>query len=77
MLDARVIREAVRRVVAAASTPRRVFLFNSYARGDATDRSDVDLLVVERKQFGQIPAIFLETNNVRKSHAPLRQSMGV
>jgi hypothetical protein len=35
------------------------------------------LLVVERKQFGQIPAIFLETNNVRKSHAPLRQSMGV
>ena len=37
---------AVERLVAAAH-PKQIILFGSHARGDADDRSDVDLLVVE------------------------------
>lgn len=38
---------AVERLVAAAR-PKQIILFGSYARGDADDHSDIDLLVVER-----------------------------
>jgi predicted nucleotidyltransferase len=31
----------------AAARPKQIILFGSYARGDADDHSDVDLLVVE------------------------------
>ena len=34
---------------AAATKPARVVLFGSYARGDATEKSDVDFLVIEKK----------------------------
>jgi predicted nucleotidyltransferase len=40
------IESAVRTIVDAAK-PERVVLFGSYARGDATDDSDLDLLVIE------------------------------
>ena len=40
-----VIEEMVRIVVAVAD-PEKVILFGSYARGDATEDSDVDLLVI-------------------------------
>jgi uncharacterized protein len=36
------------RVAAAASSPVKVIVFGSYGRGDATEDSDLDLLVVER-----------------------------
>jgi len=32
--------------------PERIVLFGSWARGEADERSDVDLLVVEREPFG-------------------------
>lgn len=35
-------------LIEAASTPAKVILFGSRARGDASDRSDFDFLVVER-----------------------------
>lgn len=38
---------AVERLVAVAQ-PTRIILFGSQARGDANDRSDVDLLVIKR-----------------------------
>ncbi len=41
------LRVAVERLVAAAQ-PKQIILFGSYARGDADDHSDIDLLVVER-----------------------------
>ncbi len=38
------------RIAAAASSPAKVILFGSYARGNATESSDVDILVLQ-KQF--------------------------
>ena len=48
MLTEQTIQDAVRRVVEAAHAPVKVILFGSYARGCATEASDLDLLVVER-----------------------------
>jgi predicted nucleotidyltransferase len=42
------IQQAVARLVAAAN-PSKVILFGSYARGDATEDSDLDLMVIERE----------------------------
>lgn len=47
MLQTENIQQAIDRVVSAASQPSRVILFGSYARGDAGEHSDLDLLVVE------------------------------
>ena len=49
MLDAQTIQSAARRVAAAASSPARVIVFGSYARGDADEDSDLDLIVIERE----------------------------
>ncbi|MCX8086308.1 MAG: nucleotidyltransferase domain-containing protein [Rhodocyclaceae bacterium] len=49
MLDSETIAAAVERVVAAAQSPSRVIVFGSYARGDADEGSDLDLMVIERE----------------------------
>jgi predicted nucleotidyltransferase len=49
MLSSDAIREAAKRAAAAANAPVRVIVFGSYGRGDATEDSDLDLLVVERE----------------------------
>ncbi len=46
MLTETQIQEAANRIVAALK-PKKVILFGSYARGDATENSDLDLMVVE------------------------------
>lgn len=48
MLSPAAITSVAERIVAAASSPAKVILFGSYARGDASEDSDLDLLVVER-----------------------------
>ena len=32
--------------------PEQIYLFGSHARGDASDQSDLDILIVEREPFG-------------------------
>lgn len=49
MLTDRHIDEIGRRIVAAASSPATVIVFGSYGRGNATEDSDLDLVVVERE----------------------------
>ncbi len=42
------LRALASKLIDSATAPATVYLFGSYARGDATANSDVDLLVVER-----------------------------
>ncbi len=45
------IERMVQRIVAEVD-PEKVVLFGSWARGEASEQSDVDFLVVEREPFG-------------------------
>ena len=49
MLAQHAILDAARRAANAASSPASVMLFGSYARGDADEGSDLDLLVIEHE----------------------------
>lgn len=53
MVTADQIDNAGQLLAGAASSPARVVLFGSYARGDATEDSDLDFLVIERKVNGR------------------------
>ena len=52
MISEQTIQQAVARLVAAAN-PSKVILFGSYARGDATEDSDLDLMVIEPEVVNQ------------------------
>jgi predicted nucleotidyltransferase len=47
VLSETMVMNAARRLASAASQPARIIVFGSYARGEADDDSDLDLLVVE------------------------------
>ena len=47
MLDQAQLDQTARRVASAASRPATVIVAGCYARGDATDASDLDLVVVQ------------------------------
>ncbi len=49
MLNDKQIQDAVQRLAAVAREPLSIILFGSYARGEANDGSDLDLMVVERE----------------------------
>lgn len=65
MLGMQAIHSAAERIVAAASSPAKVIVFGSYARGDAGDDSDLDLLVVEK-----------EVSNHTREYLQLREAVG-
>jgi predicted nucleotidyltransferase len=48
MISEETINKAVDRLL-QVSKPLKIFLFGSYARGDAREHSDLDFLVVERE----------------------------
>lgn len=49
MLTEFAIQQAARQIVSAANSPLKVILFGSYARGEANEGSDLDLIVIERE----------------------------
>jgi predicted nucleotidyltransferase len=49
MIDMAIIQAAAQRLAAAASSPSRIILFGSYARGTADEGSDLDLMVIEHE----------------------------
>ncbi len=60
------IQQAVDRLVVAAN-PSKVILFGSYARGDATEDSDLDLMVIE----AEVPNKFDELVRLRQALRPM------
>jgi uncharacterized protein len=61
MLSEQIIQSAVNRLIGVAHSPLKVILFGSYARGDAKDASDLDLLVVEE----DVPNLVEEYDRLR------------
>ena len=52
--------------------PRRIYLFGSHARGSPRADSDVDLLVVEDRNFGPDHNRWSELKRIRKALRPFR-----
>jgi uncharacterized protein len=52
MISEIAIQQAVSKLVEAAK-PSKIILFGSYARGDATEDSDLDLMVIEAEVSSQ------------------------
>ena len=67
MVSEQIIQQAVE-LLRQAANPRRIILFGSYARGQADDRSDVDLMVIE----GPAPDVMSEMVRLRRVLSPLR-----
>jgi predicted nucleotidyltransferase len=63
----RIVEEVVR-----TAEPEQVYVFGSFARGEACEDSDVDLLVVERDDFGKHRSRFQETNRIYKALSGFR-----
>ena len=70
MISNDTIAEAVRLLVQAAN-PTRVILFGSYARGDARDDSDLDLLVVLRELVNKRAEMVRLRNLLRPLRIPV------
>ncbi|HOF89185.1 MAG TPA: nucleotidyltransferase domain-containing protein [Armatimonadota bacterium] len=66
MVERRQIDEAIK-ILADTARPLRIILFGSYARGEETEDSDVDLLVVEREVADRRQ----EMTRLRRALAPL------
>jgi predicted nucleotidyltransferase len=66
-----VLQEMVRSIVREVD-PEQVFLFGSYARGQAGPDSDVDLLIIEREPFGPQRPRLAEMARLRQALAAFR-----
>jgi len=72
MVDETTIRQAVA-LLRDAANPKKIVLFGSYATGNATDESDVDLLVIE----DGAPDVMAEMVRLRRVLSPLRMPADV
>lgn len=64
--------EAMVRTIVDEVDPRRIYLFGSYARGDQTADSDIDLLIVEDREFGPERNRWSELKRIRRALRPFR-----
>lgn len=65
------IEEMVRTIVNEVA-PRRIYLFGSYASGNQTADSDLDLLIVEDEGFGPDRNRWSELKRIRRVLRPFR-----
>ena len=70
MISEQTIKQAVDRLVMAAN-PSKVILFGSYARGDATNDSDLDLMVIERELPNKFEEMIRLKQVLRSLHIPV------
>lgn len=72
MISAESLNAAVR-TLAEHARPERIVLFGSYARGEATEESDLDLLVIQREVLDRAS----EMVRLRRALRPLRVPVDV
>jgi uncharacterized protein len=65
------INELATKLTLSASSPAKVMLFGSYARGEATEGSDVDFLVLEKNIFDKDEEYFKLFTAVRSANVDL------
>lgn len=70
MISQKSVDEAVDRLVEAAK-PQKIFLFGSYARGDAREGSDLDFLVVQKKVKNRRQAMVQLQDTLRPMRIPV------
>jgi len=70
VISEQTIKQAVDRLVTAAN-PSKVILFGSYARGDATEESDLDLMVIERELPNKFEEMIRLKQVLRSLHIPV------
>ena len=57
--------------------PEKVILFGSWARGNASDRSDIDFLVIEREAFGPHRSRRKEAARISRSLSQYRVAIDI
>jgi predicted nucleotidyltransferase len=55
------------RAIVAAVDPEKVILFGSHARGTTSPDSDVDLIIIEKQDFGPNRSRRAELSKIRKA----------
>jgi len=70
MISESTIKTAIDRLVKAAQ-PKKIYLFGSYARGDAVEQSDLDFLVVEDNLKNRRKEMVRLHDAVRPMHIPV------
>ncbi len=75
MIAKDVLEEMVRAIVEAVK-PERIYLFGSVARGEATEDSDIDLLIVEDDNFSS-RSRWRELRRIRDVLTPFPQSKDI
>jgi predicted nucleotidyltransferase len=66
-LSPKMLDQIIKRIVDVAH-PEKIILFGSYARGDAREDSDLDLIIIER----EVTARRYESVRIRRALRPLR-----
>jgi predicted nucleotidyltransferase len=67
--------ETIQRMVEAVvreAQPEMVYVFGSYARGQAREESDIDLLIVESADFGPGRSRWAELKRIRRALSGFR-----
>jgi predicted nucleotidyltransferase len=65
------IREMVEAVV-QETQPEMVYVFGSYAKNQAREDSDIDLLIIENEGFGPERSRWAEVKRIRRALSPFR-----
>ena len=73
MVDNMTIIDKIVSLIVSLASPEQIVLFGSYARGDNTDKSDIDLLIIKKglKNEREINNILYRAFYENKIHIPI------